>query len=183
MRDVARDHGAIARSINAIRRTETALAQKIQSLKDRAGQKVAAYRAEALARGRGIFHFAQDHRQELLLDGKRTVDLPRGGSLQWENTADSLVIKDEEAAVKLLEKLRLTDCINYNPTVDKNALKAKLKDDPKLIKKLEGFELVSKEMFRLRFPGLEERVECDVKEPERIAIVLPRKKKTAPPAS
>lgn len=182
MRDVVRDHAQMAQHIRAIRRDHTALAQKMQELKERFGLRIAARAARMLALGKGIFFYAMEHREELLLNGKKVYDLPRGGSIEWEHTQPALEVDDEEAAVALLERLNLRDCINYQPTVDKTALKAKLKERPELIKKLKGMRLASKEMFRIRFPGLDERVECPVNEPEQIDLAQPRKKKAATPA-
>lgn len=174
-------HVRIGKKIRKINKLNAKLAKRVSDLKAKVGFAVSALWSEAHLLSLGVRQFANEHRTELLRGGGKTVKLPSGGALLWEQNDVSLSFEvTEKEAVAIAEKAGLSDCIDREPRVNKTKVKEKLKADPTLLEKLPGFCLEGEdtETFRLIFPSLKQRVQGD-SQSGALELVTARDKKAA----
>lgn len=131
--------------------------------------------AEIIAIGKSIFQYAEEHRDELTEGEKRrTVILPKAGSLQWYRTPLSVQIKksEEEEVLKRLKMLNLLHYIRTKEEINREALL----ENSNVAPTIQGITIVRQDKFAIRPPHTNERLECNT-ETKRWKIVVPKSSK------
>lgn len=122
------------------------LAAEISELKRKAQAKAKPYEEKINELTKGVYIFAEGHRDELTDRGaKKTVELVAGDKIKWYFTPPAVAVADEEEAVKELKRRGLSQFIRTKEEIDKEAILR----EPEKVKNLKYLSIGQEEIFAI----------------------------------
>lgn len=140
------------------------------AISEKAKGPIAALEAEILDLARAIYTYGDNHKDELLRD-KKTVEIPRIGSLSWSLTPPAIeVVGDTKAIVKYLSRRKLKRFIRVTVEINKEALGNELD----VAKTIPDIRIRQDNIFTIKLEGAPERVSRNTAPKSRWKITVPK---------
>lgn len=122
------------------------LVARINELKKKAQAEAKPYEKKINDLAKGVYVFAEGHRDELTDQGiKKTVELTAGDKIKWYFTPPAVEADDEEEALKELERRGLSQFIRTKREIDKEAILR----EPEKIRNFKHLSVSQQEIFAI----------------------------------
>lgn len=136
----------ISRLENEVREEVLELVAKINKFKKKAQAKAKPYEEKINELAKGVYIFAEGHRNELTDQGaKKTVELAAGDKIKWYFTPPAVEVEEEEEALEELERRKLSQFIRTKKEIDKEAILR----EPEKIRGLKYLFVSQQEIFAI----------------------------------
>lgn len=152
--------GQIGEQQQAIRVLESGLNTAVKILQTQTKNQARPHQEKIDELFRGLFAFAQAHRDKLTQEGKRKTIPVATGKFGWRMTPLAVSIDDPDAVVKELERRDLNDLIRVIEEPDKG----RIREAPDRVKNVPGITFSQREIFAATPAVLKVKVESDVEE-------------------
>lgn len=147
-----REIGSLQRKIESI---ESRLNDGVATLQAQAATEIGLLRNMLEMNALAVYDYAEEHRDELAVDGKKTVETGTG-TLSWRMTPPAVHIRNADKVVAALQELGLRRFIRVKREPDKEAM---LKDSDAAAK-VPGVKIAQDEIFTIRPTDLSVQVEA-----------------------
>jgi phage host-nuclease inhibitor protein Gam len=122
------------------------LETQIAELNQQAQVEAAPHAADIETLAKGVWIYAEGHRQELIKDEKvKTFELSSGDMLRWYFTKPRVEVEDEDAALKELKRKGFNDFIRVSEEVNKEVILA----NQEKMKGLKMLKITQDEIFAI----------------------------------